>query len=199
MDNQHPTEGKSLAEIISIRKEKLSKIRELGYEPYAYEFAKSHSCEKVLGDFESLKEEVTVQLAGRIMAIRKMGRASFCHIQDETGRLQVYLRENQIGEKPYELFKLLDIGDILGAMGKVFKTRTGEITLFADEIHLLGGAEVAVDGLGDFVAFVGFFADVEEPHPRSFHVVHQFGVYDAHFRELAQVAGGAVHTRADVQ
>jgi len=137
VDTQHQTEGKSLAEIISIRKEKLDKIRELGYEPYSYEFAKSHSCEQILSDYESIKEELTVHLAGRIMAIRKMGRASFCHIQDETGRLQLYLRENQIGEKSYELFKHLDIGDFLGAVGKVFKTRTGEITLFADEIHLL--------------------------------------------------------------
>jgi len=129
--------GKSLSEILSVRKEKLQKIRDLGFEPYAYEFPKTHSCSEIIDNFTELEETVTVKAAGRIMAIRKMGRASFCHIQDEHNKLQIYFQENKIGKQLYKLFGLLDIGDIIGAVGKVFKTRTGEITIFAEELHLL--------------------------------------------------------------
>jgi len=129
--------GKSLSEILSVRKEKLKKIRELGFEPYAYEFPKTHSCSEIIDNFTELEETVSVKAAGRIMAIRKMGRASFCHIQDEHTKLQIYFQENKIGKQLYELFGLLDIGDIIGAVGKIFKTRTGEITIFAEELHLL--------------------------------------------------------------
>ena len=129
--------GRSLAEIIEIRKEKVQKIREMGVEPFAYNFSKSHSCADIIENYEELKESVTVRIAGRIMAIRKMGKASFCHIQDENAKLQIYFQLNKIGEKSYELFRLLDLGDIIGAVGIVTKTRTGEITLFAEELHLL--------------------------------------------------------------
>jgi len=137
LNNQEQQIGKSLSEILQIRKEKVRKIRELGFEPYAYSFPKSHSNKAVLDDFAELEETTVVKIAGRIMAIRKMGRASFCHVQDEDTRLQIYFQEDKIGKKNYDLFRLLDIGDIIGAVGKVFKTRTGEITIYADELHLL--------------------------------------------------------------
>jgi lysyl-tRNA synthetase class 2 len=129
--------GKSLSEILKIRQEKLTKIRELGFEPFPYNFTQSHTCRQIVENYTALAETVSVSLAGRIMAIRKMGRASFCHIQDESGKLQLYFQENKIGANVYELFGLLDIGDIIGVKGKVFKTRTGEITLFVEELQLL--------------------------------------------------------------
>ncbi len=137
MSNDDKQIGKSLAEILSVRREKVEKIRTMGIEPYAYEFDKTHSHDEIIRDFETLKETTTVRVAGRIMAIRKMGRASFCHIQDETTKLQIYFQEDKIGAASYELFRLLDIGDIIGAAGIVTKTRTGEITIFADELRLL--------------------------------------------------------------
>ena len=74
------------------------------------------------------------------MSLRRMGKAAFAHIMDESNRIQIYLRQDQVGDQAYELFKLLDIGDIVGAKGKVFKTRTGEITLLVSEITLLATA-----------------------------------------------------------
>jgi len=129
--------GKSLAEILAVRREKVEKIREMGFEPFAYEFAKTHSNPEIIRDYETLKESITVRIAGRIMAIRRMGRASFCHIQDEKTKLQLYFQEDKIGTANYALFKLLDIGDIIGASGIVTKTRTGEITIFAEALQLL--------------------------------------------------------------
>jgi len=129
--------GKSLSEILKIRQEKLTKIRDLGFEPYPYNFSPSHTCRQIVKNYSQLAENVPLSVAGRIMTIRKMGRASFCHIQDESGKLQLYIQENKIGTRVYELFGLLDIGDIIGVNGKIFKTRTGEITLFAEELQLL--------------------------------------------------------------
>lgn len=137
MNNLEQKEGKSLAEILKIRREKLQKIKELNFNPYEYEFSKTHSCNDVIGNFNQLENKVIVKVAGRIMAIRQMGRASFCHIQDENGKVQIYFQENKIGKLGYKLFKLLDIGDIVGITGNVFKTRTGEITVVAEELKLL--------------------------------------------------------------
>jgi len=137
LSNEEQHIGKSLAEILAVRKEKVSKIRELGFEPFAYKFSKTHACDEIIENYDELQETVTVRVAGRIMAIRKMGRASFCHIQDMNTKLQLYIRENKVGKQNYELFGLLDIGDIIGIVGKVFKTRTGEITVFAEELKLL--------------------------------------------------------------
>ncbi len=137
MSTQEQNIGKSLGEILAIRKEKLQKIRELGFEPYAYQFPKTHSNREIHDKFNELQETVTVKVAGRIMAIRKMGRASFCHIQDAQSKLQIYLQENKIGKDRYTLFNLLDIGDIIGITGKIFKTRTGETTIYAEELELL--------------------------------------------------------------
>ena len=137
MNNSKQIEGRSLAEILKIRREKLQKIKELNFNPYGYEFPKTHSCNDVIDNFDQLENEATVKVAGRLMAIRRMGRASFCHIQDEDGRIQIYFQENKIGKPGYKLFKLLDIGDIIGITGSVFKTRTGEITVAATELKLL--------------------------------------------------------------
>ena len=137
MSNDEKNIGKSLAEIIAVRTEKIQKIREMGVEAFAYNYSRTHTCSDVIEKYEDLKESVNIRVAGRIMAIRKMGKASFCHIQDEATKFQIYFQQNKIGAERYELFKLLDIGDIIGASGIVTKTRTGEITLFAEELSLL--------------------------------------------------------------
>ena len=123
-------------QLIQIRKDKLKTIREMGVNPYPYEFNQTHKSDEIINNFEEL-EGKTVSIAGRIMAVRLMGKASFCHIQDEQGRIQAYVRKDTVGEETYQLFKILDIGDQVGIEGKVAKTRTGEVTIFAEKLELL--------------------------------------------------------------
>ncbi len=123
-------------QLIQIRKDKLDTIRAMGINPYPYEFAQTHKSEDIKNNFEEL-EEKSVSVAGRIMSVRLMGKASFCHIQDEQGKIQAYIRKDQIGDDTFELFKILDIGDQLGVEGQVFKTRTGEISIHASKVELL--------------------------------------------------------------
>jgi len=108
----------------------------MGVNPYPYEFNQTHKSDEIINNFEEL-EGKTVSIAGRIMAVRLMGKASFCHIQDEQGRIQAYVRKDTVGEETYQLFKILDIGDQVGIEGKVAKTRTGEVTIFAEKLELL--------------------------------------------------------------
>jgi len=125
--------------LIAIRKRKLSEIRdELGVNPYPYRFEVSDYSSDIaerFDDYASSKKIVSV--AGRIMALRVMGKASFCTVQDSKGRIQFYVAENKIGEQGYSLLKKLDIGDIIGGRGTVDRTRTGEITVFLSELILL--------------------------------------------------------------
>ncbi len=123
-------------QLVAIRKEKLEKIRELGINPYPYVYNQTHFSEEIKEQFETLEGQ-TVAVAGRIMSVRLMGKAAFCHIQDGKGRIQVYLRKNEIGDEAFELFKMLDIGDYAGIGGEVFKTRTGEVSVFAKKFELL--------------------------------------------------------------
>ncbi|MBD3224279.1 MAG: lysine--tRNA ligase, partial [Caldithrix sp.] len=122
--------------LIEVRIEKLEKIQKAGIRPYAYAFNKTHHSTEIIHKFDDL-EEKTVGVAGRMMSVRLMGKAAFCHIQDSTGRIQVYLRKDQIGEESFNLFKTLDIGDYIGAEGQVFKTRTGEVSVFGKSLTLL--------------------------------------------------------------
>ena len=118
-----------------IRREKANKIREMGIDPYGTRFDRTGWNEEIKekyltvehDEFENINDEYTV--AGRIMFIRKMGKASFFTIKDKTGSLQIYISINDVGEETYELFKTADLGDIVGVHGKVMKTRTGEVTL----------------------------------------------------------------------
>lgn len=123
-------------QLIVQRRDKLEKLKELGVEPYPYKFDRSHSSSEIVDNFEQLKEK-KVSIAGRIMSNRRMGKAAFFHIQDLQGRIQVYLKKDEVGEKSFELYKLLDIGDIVGINGQVFKTRTEEISVFCTKIDLL--------------------------------------------------------------
>ena len=118
-----------------IRREKANKIREMGIDPFGTRFDRTGWNEEIKAkylttphdEFENITDEYTV--AGRIMFIRKMGKASFFTIKDKTGSLQIYISINDVGEETYELFKSADLGDIVGVRGRVMKTRTGEVTL----------------------------------------------------------------------
>jgi lysyl-tRNA synthetase, class II len=117
--------------------EKLARLRELGENPYPYSFDRSHTAQEVLDRFEELEEKGTVRVAGRIMSLREMGKAAFAHLQDATGRIQVYLKQDIVGADRYAVLKLLDLGDIVGVEGTVFRTRTGEISVRAEKLVVL--------------------------------------------------------------
>ena len=127
---------KSLQQIMDFRLEKLQKLKDAGVNPYPHQFKPTHSSQEILGNYETL-ENKTVVVAGRIMALRKMGKASFTHIMDGAGRIQAYIRRDDIGEDQYNHFKLLDIGDFIGIEGYVFTTKMGEISIHADKITVL--------------------------------------------------------------
>ena len=108
----------------------------MGVNPYPYEFNQTHKSKDIINNFNELEGQ-TVTIAGRLMAVRLMGKASFCHIQDEQGRIQAYIRKDEVGEEVYQMFKILDIGDQVGIEGRTSKTRTGEVTIFASKLELL--------------------------------------------------------------
>ncbi len=125
--------------LIQIRIDKIDEIREsFGINPFPYKYDVTNFSQEITDNFDSFFESAQkVSLAGRIMAVRIMGKASFCTIQDRDGRIQLYLAENTLGEQTYNLFKKLDLGDIIGVKGIVKKSKTGEITVFCDEFTLL--------------------------------------------------------------
>ena len=132
-------------ELIKRRLEELEEIRKLGVNPYPHNFKVTANSKEIISAFKDPendeerenRKKVLLRIAGRIIAIRRMGKATFCHIKDEEGRIQVYLRKDDIGELSYKILKLLDIGDIIGAEGFVFRTKTGEISVHATEMELL--------------------------------------------------------------
>lgn len=127
----------NLNELLQIRREKLAKLVEMGQDPFKIEkYERSNFTKDILDAFEEFDGK-TVRVAGRIMAKRDMGKASFIDVQDSEGRIQSYVRKDAIGEDVYEIFKTYDIGDIIGLEGKVFKTQKDEISIRADEVILL--------------------------------------------------------------
>ena len=118
------------------RREELEQLTKLGINPYPYEFDRDAYSREIIDHYKDDAPQRTVSIAGRIMSIRRMGKASFCHIQDSQGRIQVYLRRDDISSS-YDAFKLMDIGDIIGVKGFVFITQMGEITIHVKEYILL--------------------------------------------------------------
>ena len=126
---------RELTEQEVVRREKAEKLRELGLDPFGHSFQRNAYAQEIKEKykdvehdaFENMTDEAIV--AGRIMFIRKMGKASFCTIKDKTGLIQIYISINDIGEEKYSLFKTADLGDIVGIRGKIMKTRTGEVTI----------------------------------------------------------------------
>ena len=126
-----------IGELLKIRREKLSALQEEGNDPFVItKYDRTHHSAEIKENFESL-EGKTVSVAGRMMSKRIMGKASFCNIQDLKGNIQSYVARDCIGEEEYKAFKKLDIGDIIGIKGEVFKTKTGEISIHASELTLL--------------------------------------------------------------
>ena len=122
------------------RIEKLNKLREKGVDPYGACYDNATPLNEVIENYSEEEEGKKVKCAGRIMTMRPHGKATFLHIKDWTGKLQVYVKMNTVGEEKYEIFRLLDLGDIIGVEGGLVKTRTGEITVFADDITVLSKA-----------------------------------------------------------
>lgn len=121
-----------------VRISKMQKLREDGFEPYPYRFEVTRHSGDIFDNFEELeKSEERFSVAGRIMSQRIMGKASFCHIQDERGRIQLYFKKDVLGDEKYKLFKQLDLGDIIGVKGYAFRTKKGEISIWVEDIELL--------------------------------------------------------------
>jgi lysyl-tRNA synthetase class 2 len=125
-----------LNELMQVRLEKLHELQSKGINPFGERFERTHHAVDILNNFAEL-EGKDVTIAGRILSKRDMGKASFAHIQDFSGQIQVYARLNDVGAETYELFTRLDIGDIIGVSGHVFRTQKGEITVHAQSITLL--------------------------------------------------------------
>lgn len=125
-----------LNELMRRRREELEEIRKLGIDPYPHSFERTHLSHDVIASFTDGGAVQSVAVAGRLMAIRRMGKASFAHIQDSQGKIQLYLRKDDLGSV-YDAFRLMDIGDIIGVKGFVFRTKLGEVSVHAQELVLL--------------------------------------------------------------
>jgi lysyl-tRNA synthetase class 2 len=120
-------------------RENLARLRELGVEPYPRRSTRTHTAEAVVADFEAL-EGAEVTVAGRLMAIRGHGKAGFADLVDGTGKIQLYVRKDDVGEELFEIWKLLDVGDIVGAKGEAFRTRSGEASVKVSGLSVLAKA-----------------------------------------------------------
>ncbi|MFE6798289.1 lysine--tRNA ligase [Paenibacillus chitinolyticus] len=132
-----------LNELLQIRRDKLDELRGLGVDPFGDKYVRTHTAKQILDAYEETPKEeleqqtVEVSIAGRIMQKRAMGKASFAHLQDITGKIQIYVRQDALGDTKYSAFDLLDIGDMLGVKGTVFKTKTGETSIKVQELEVL--------------------------------------------------------------
>ncbi|MBC2722138.1 MAG: lysine--tRNA ligase, partial [Desulfosporosinus sp.] len=122
-----------------IRLEKLDMLRQADIEPYADRYVRTHKTSDILGQFEVLEGQ-EVSIAGRIMSKRDQGKVIFTHIQDLNGRIQIYIRMDELGQVMFDLISKFDVGDIVGVRGKVFRTKRGEISIHAREVSLLSKA-----------------------------------------------------------
>ena len=134
-ENMNDTEN--LGELLKIRRDKLTALQEAGQDPFQItKFEKKNNTQEIRDNFEAMEEQ-PVKIAGRLMSKRVMGKVTFCDLQDREGRIQLYVRRDEVGEEPYKAFKKYDIGDIVGVDGVVFRTQRGEISVRAREVTLL--------------------------------------------------------------
>ncbi|MBV9303677.1 MAG: lysine--tRNA ligase [Acidobacteriaceae bacterium] len=129
-------------ELLGHRYERAARIRELGYEPYGHAFTYTHTIPAILSTYgrrtaEELADRIEVQVAGRIQTIRRMGKAGFLNLIQGGSKIQVYIKKDAVNESNYKLYELLDIGDIIAVRGYLFRTKTGELTIHADELFFL--------------------------------------------------------------
>jgi len=149
--------------VYELRRQKLKQIEALGQPAYRNQYEFTHTIPQILKEYSDKTAEqletprVNVRVAGRIMAIRLMGKAGFCHVQQEGQRLQIYVKKDAVGDRGFELYKLLDLGDHIGVSGYLFRTRTGELTVHVEEITFLSkdllplpiGKAMEGDGAGE--------------------------------------------------
>src|SRR5213593_2911115 len=132
-------------EQIVVRRKKLQALRERGIDPYPNDFRPDHTTAEVHARLSALGEAElagagTLSIAGRVMAMRDFGKAGFLQVQDRAGRLQVHARRDRLGDAGFELYRLLDLGDLIGVSGRPFRTRTNELTLEAADLRFLAKA-----------------------------------------------------------
>lgn len=138
-DTAFEAELEQLNDQMRFRREKLQALRETGTDPFMASFSPTHHAAEIKDDFENLEGQ-TVAVAGRLMLLRSQGKLSFGDLQDASGRIQLFVRQDELGEEAYKAFRNLDLGDILGATGKVMKTRRGEISVEVQSFVLLAKA-----------------------------------------------------------
>lgn len=138
MENNKPeSQIENLSEVLQVRRDKLSELQKMGRDPFKIsKYDVTHHSNEIVDNYDSLEGQ-KVSLAGRIMSKRIMGKASFMHLQDQNGRIQAYLKRDDIGVDEYKLFKTYDIGDIVGIEGFVFKTKTEEVSVHVEKLVLL--------------------------------------------------------------
>ena len=125
-----------LNELKKVRLEKLQELRDMGVDPFGSRFERDTDCKTIIDQFEVMEGQ-NVTVAGRIMSKRRHGKAGFANLQDLSGIIQLYFKKDDLGEERYELFKKLDIGDVLGIKGYVFRTQKGEITIHVEDMEYL--------------------------------------------------------------
>ena len=136
-NNQTKNQEPDLNQLRKVRREKLANLQAEGRDPFVItKYDQTHHSMEIKDNYDNL-EGKEVQIAGRMMSKRLMGKASFCNIQDLQGNIQVYVARDEIGQEPYTAFKKYDVGDIVGVRGTVFKTKTGEISVHAEELTLM--------------------------------------------------------------
>jgi lysyl-tRNA synthetase class 2 len=156
--SEHETgAGEELNFVLRARREKLAALEERGVAPFAYSYDVTHHAPEALvafGDRTGDEEGPTVRLAGRLVAWRAQGKTAFAHLADQDGRIQLYFRKDVLGEETFATLKLLDLGDVIGVAGPLFRTRMGEVTVRVESVELLAkslrplpfGKEEVVDG-----------------------------------------------------
>jgi lysyl-tRNA synthetase class 2 len=159
--------------VLQARREKLEALEAAGVAPYAYGFDRRHSASDAQSLLGTAEEGPAVSLAGRIVAWRSHGKTTFAHLADSTGKIQLYFKKDQLGEKMYSLLAHFDLGDIIGVHGPLFRTRTGEVTVRVDRVEILAkslrplpfGKEEEVNG--QIVRHSGF-ADPEQRYRQRY-------------------------------
>jgi len=142
-EQEHQTDAAELGELLQIRRAKLDELRALGVDPFGVKFARTHHAGDLASKYSELSkeeleaQEIAVSVAGRIMTKRGMGKAAFANLQDLSGKIQIYVRQDALSEQKYKAFDLLDIGDMIGVKGTLFKTKTGELSIKVLELEVL--------------------------------------------------------------
>ena len=131
-----PEQEQNLSELKKVRLEKMQELRLMGLDPFGQRFERNTLTKPVIDGFEQWENQ-TARVAGRIMSKRRHGKAGFAHLQDISGRIQLYFRADDLGDKQYELYKKLDMGDLVGIEGRVFKTQKGEISIHVSNMVYL--------------------------------------------------------------